>query len=117
MSEEIQNRIDEASSKEKLEAIGRELEPEIELDRRKTMDVLRAELHAHLDEHSNEASEPEPGKADDKGEPEPDEPVAAPLSDKPARPKYKGRLIQNTRTGAFFPYTAALAKKRHMREV
>ena len=120
MSEEIRTRIDEAGNKEKLEAIGRELEPPVELDRRKTMDILRAELHAHLDEYgqdeagdtgvSDEAGSDEAGDA---GDPEPAQ-EPEPTAD---TPKYKGRLLQNTRTKRLFPYTAALAAKRNMREV
>jgi len=122
MSEEIRNRIDEAGNKEKLEAIGRELTPPLELDRRKNMDILRAELHAHLDEHEGE---PEPQEAgDEQGgdttEPDPAataEPGEAGPSDHDSDLKYQGRLLQNTRTKVFYPYTAALAKKRNMREV
>ena len=132
MSEEIRTRIDKAGSKEKLEAIGRELDPAVELDRRKSMDILRAELHAHLDEHgdieagdadagmSDEAGEPDEGATDPEPTPEPDEGATDPEptpEPAPEAPKYEGKLLQNTRTKRFYPYTAALAKKRNMREV
>lgn len=119
MSEEIRTRIDKAGSKEKLEAIGRELDPAVELDRRKSMDILRAELHAHLDEHGDiEAGDADAGMSDEAGEPDEGatdpEPTPEPA---PEAPKYEGKLLQNTRTKRFYPYTAALAKKRNMREV
>ena len=129
MSEQIRERIDNASNKDELESIGRELEPAIELDRRKNMDVLRAELHAHQDEHGEPASpdagqdpaQTDPQSQDQAQDPEESQTPAQPQEPAPStggRPKnYKGRLLQNMKTGACFPWTAQLAAKRNMREV
>lgn len=118
MSEQIRNRIDDAGNKEMLETIGREMEPSIELDRRKNMEVLRAELHAHLDEQQDTDSGQETADVK-KTEPKQEKPDKTQKTEpKGVRPKgYEGRLLQNMTTGAVFPWTAALAKKRNMREV
>lgn len=129
MSELIRERIDSAKDKDQLEAIGRELEPAVELDRRKNMDVLRAELHAHLDEHGDQGvpgddtQDPEAADAQGDNQQNSDTQGSAQTEQTQAagtgvrRKRYNGRLLQNMNTGVFFPWTAALAKKRNMREV
>ena len=153
MTEEIRKKIDAARTKEQLEEIGRDLDTPIELDRRKNMDILQAELHAHLDqleegEDQTPVQDPEQQAQDDgdtqeqsredaqanrqesdrngkdtkrsgkrlrKGEQ--DGAKTQNVTSHARRPDYEGRMLQNSVTKVFFPYTAALAKKRNMREV
>ncbi|WP_288365633.1 hypothetical protein [uncultured Marinobacter sp.] len=153
MTEEIREKIDAARTKEQLEEIGRNLEPMIELDRRKNMNILQAELHAHLDqiEEAEEGQEPNQVDQGDESEAQEDQgdgdtqaetlntnrngkeqtkrsgkrkrksdsqrAETQNVTSHVRKPEYEGRLLQNTKTKVFFPYTAALAKKRHMREV
>jgi len=135
MSEEIREKIEAARTKEQLEEIGRNLSTPIELDRRKNMDILQAELHGHLDQiesgtdqtqgagaTGDDGSAPEQGDDQEvvaknlRPDPEP-EPETQTVTSHSNRTNYKGRLLQNTKTKVFFPWTAALAAKRNMREV
>lgn len=97
-------RIEGARTKDELEAIGRELG--VELDKRKTMPVLREELLALVER-------------DGEGEGGDAEPNTNPPQEEPQEPAkgYAGKLVQNTRNGRILPWTAALAGKKHIKEL
>lgn len=98
--------IEDAETKGELEAIGKK-HLGTDVDKRKGIETIRAEL----EELAAEGAREEPQAAEPAAEAKP-EPA-------PAKPKGKGetRLLKNTKNGRVVPYTAALAKVRHMKEV
>lgn len=106
----------------------------VDLDASKTAAVLAEELLAVIEERG----EPEAGETDNAQEPstetqttadkapepakespeknDPEEPPEPESEPKKAKP-YKGKMLKNMRNGRMFPWTAALAKSRNMKEV
>lgn len=100
------HKLEKARTKDELEGLGIE-HLSVDIDKRKTKDVLRAELIALAEEQGFAASEPEP--APESAPPE--QPVAG------GTPAPKGRMARNKKTGRVMPWTAAMAKYSHMEEV
>lgn len=96
------------SDKQGLVKLGAE-ELGVDLDASKTSAILAEELLAAIEERG--------GNGPDEGSPHEDPPSApAKTASKKAR-RYTGKMLENTRNGRVFPWTAALAKSRHMKEV
>ncbi|MBY6209085.1 MULTISPECIES: hypothetical protein [Halomonas] len=100
--------IEDAETKDELEAIGKE-HLGTDVDKRKGIETIRAAL----EELAVESADEEPQAAEPAAEAKP-EPATAPV-----KPKGKGetRLLKNTKNGRVVAYTAALAKVKHMKEV
>lgn len=104
------HKLEKARTKDDLEALGIE-HLNVDVDKRKTKEVLRAELIGLAEEQgyaAAEDSEPEPAKAE---APEP-----APTQPEAPAPRTT-RMARNIKTGRIMPWTAAMAKFSHMEEV
>lgn len=132
--------IEDAETKDQLEAIGKQSPLSVDVDKRKGVETIRAELMEMAEEAAasesgekgGDENQVEPaqeglsqnhgeGEAADSdggtatGEPGTADEHSAP---KPAsKRQYSGRLLKNRKTGRLFPWTAQLAKKREMQEV
>lgn len=132
----IIQQIEEAETKDQLEAIGIE-HLGVNADKRKGVETIRAELselaeaqesdtageevepQEHADQQAEQVGQAEQAKA---GTPAPEAKPAEPEKPAPdpkpeAKPAYKGRLLKHRKTGRLLPWTAQLAKKRDMQEV
>lgn len=107
-------KIEDAETKDQLEALGKEIG--VEVNKRQGVETVRAELMEIAEAQAS----------DDTGETDPKTHADAQLAkveqgdkDAPAAAEtgYKGRLLKHRKNGRLFPWTAALAKKRDMQEV
>jgi len=130
MSENIVDRINAAKTKDDLEEIGKELE--VDVDKRKGLETIRAGLLLQVDvdengddENPKAEAEQEAAKAKPPNQPEPVKTEATHEDQfKPRetteqlREKSQGkRMLENTKNGRVFGWTAQLAKLKHMKEV
>ncbi|MDQ7731618.1 hypothetical protein QT231_02840 [Halomonas sp. SpR1] len=109
MSKTLIEQIEAAESKDDLEPLGTKLG--VEINKRQGVETIRAELLeaaemlAEKGVTTSEELEPDAGDHAANNAPEPE------------KPKYKGRMLQHMKNGRTFPWTAALAKSRYMKEV
>lgn len=103
--------IEKAKTKDELEALGVE-QLGVDVDKRKTKEVLRAELLALAEDANGPTEAASPEASDDTAATDP-EPKSAPAEVS----AYKGRLMRHKVTGVVFPYTAAMAKNKNLEEV
>lgn len=100
------DQIEAAETKDDLEPLGIKLG--IEINKRQGVETIRAELLEAAETLAEQgvtlAEELEPGA---------DQPKVS----EPEKPTYKGRMLQHTKNGRTFPWTAALAKNRYMKEL
>ncbi|MGK0546339.1 hypothetical protein ACSEE7_12630 [Halomonas cupida] len=113
--------IEDAESKDELEAIGKE-HLGADVDKRKGIETIRAALEEMaVEKEAGESGNSQPIEQAAGSDPEPEpEPAPTPASaSASAAPKSKGdtRLLKNTKNGRVVVYTAALAKVKHMKEV
>ena len=114
---EIIGLIESATSKKALEALGVK-HFGVDVDKRKNIDVIRAELLGLADEKFGviESAEPEVKETteqvskeeDPKPEPKANVPMAEPAKQRTMR------MGRNKKTGRLMPWTAAMAKMDHM---
>lgn len=109
MSKTLIEQLEAAEDKDTLEALGIE-HLGVNADKRKGIETIRAELMelAEAQAEGGDAATTEPQAA---SQPEP-------KPEKPAEPEaYRGRMLKHTKNGRLFPWTAALAKSRYLKEV
>ena len=94
--------LEGAKTKDELEDLGIE-HLGVDIDKRKSKEVMRAELLAEAESQAEAAGLSDP-KLPEELAPEPQ-----------ANPK--GRMARNKTTGRIMPWTAAMAKYSHMEEV
>jgi len=115
MSKSLIEHLEAAETKDQLEALAKEMG--VEINKRQGIETIRADLIEAAEERDsqNEAVEAKSGDAEAPKaatvEPDP-EPKAAEES-----PGYQGRMLKHTKNGRLFPWTAALAKSRYLKEV
>jgi hypothetical protein len=95
---ELIHKIKKARSKDDLEELGIE-HLGVDVDKRKTKEVLQAELINEAEDQAGPETKIHPGK------------MTPPTS----MPKV--RMARNIKTGRVMPWTAAIAKYSHMEEV
>lgn len=109
MSKTLIEQIEAAESKDGLEPLGNKLG--IEINKRQGVETIRAELleaaETLAEQGVTTSDELEPSNGDEQDV----TPKAA------EKPKYQGRMLKHTKNGRTFPWTAALAKSRYMKEV
>lgn len=107
MTKSLIEQIEEAVTKDDFDPIATQLN--VEINKRQGVETIRAELleaaEALAEQGVTTSGELGPGEGQTET-PEADE-----------KPKYKGRMLQHIKNGRTFPWTAALAKSRHMKEV
>ncbi|WP_339934583.1 hypothetical protein [Vreelandella glaciei] len=109
MSKTLIEQIEEAVTKEDFEPIAKQLS--VEINKRQGVETIRAELLetaetlAEQGVTSSEELDPDAGDSDLENVPAPE------------KPKYRGRMLKHIKNGRTFPWTAALAKSRYMKEV
>ncbi|MBS3668031.1 hypothetical protein [Vreelandella boliviensis] len=109
MSKTLIEQIEEAVTKEDFEPIAKQLN--VEINKRQGVETIRAELLeaaetlAEKGVTSSEELYPDAGGYDLENVPAPE------------KPKYEGRMLKHIKNGRTFPWTAALAKSRNMKEV
>lgn len=107
MSKTLIDQIEAAESKDDLEPLGTQLG--IEINKRQGVETIRAELleaaEGLAEKGVTTSGELEPSDGD--------------VGDEQAaeQPKYQGRMLQHMKNGRTFPWTAALAKNRYMKEL
>jgi hypothetical protein len=94
--------LEGAKTKDELEDLGIE-HLGVDIDKRKSKEVMRAELLAEAEDRAESA-----GLSD----PKPPEELPPELQKVP-----KGRMARNKTTGRIMPWTASMAKFSHMEEV
>lgn len=110
--------IEDAETKDQLEAIGKQPPLGVDVDKRKGVETIRAELLELAEAQENDTT----------GETDPETHAAAQVAqaeqqtakggdEGEAESGYKGRMLKHRKTGRLFPWTAQLAKKREMQEV
>ena len=103
------HKLEKARTKDDLEALGIE-HLNIDVDKRKTKEVLRAELIGLAEERG--------WKTSGSGEtPESDVTAPQPKPEAPAPAQRTTRMARNTKTGRIMQWTAAMAKMSHMEEI
>lgn len=127
--------IEDAETKDQLEAIGKQSPLSVDVDKRKGVETIRAELMEMAEEAAasesgekggdeNQGNPAQEGLSQNHGEGDDGTATGEPgTADEHSAPKpaskrqYSGRLLKNRKTGRLFPWTAQLAKKRDMQEV
>lgn len=108
MTKTLIEQIEEAVTKDDFDPIAQQLN--VEINKRQGVETIRAELleaaEALAEKGVTNASE-----LGGDGETSPESEPA------PEKTKYKGRMLKHTKNGRVFPWTAALAKNRYMKEV
>lgn len=108
------HKIEKARTKDDLEALGIE-HLNIDVDKRKAKEVLRAELLGEAELRLPSES-PGSGMANPHPTPEPTPEPAKSEPEQPA-PKLDMKMGRNRKTGRVMPWTAAMVKMPHMEEV
>ncbi|MBT2772923.1 hypothetical protein J7J47_11885 [Halomonas sp. ISL-60] len=109
MSKTLIEQIEEAVTKDDFEPLAAQLN--VEINKRQGVETIRAELLeaaeglAEKGVTTSSELDPDAGDPDASNEPAPE------------KPKYQGRMLKHIKNGRTFPWTAALAKSRHMKEV
>lgn len=107
MTKSLIEQIEEAVTKEDLEPLAEQLG--VEINKRQGVETIRAEL-LEAAEALAEKGVTTSGELD-QGEGQTEAPEAE------EKPKYQGRMLKHTENGRTFPWTAALAKSRYLKEV
>lgn len=109
MSKTLIEQIEDAVTKDDLEPLAGKLG--VEINKRQGVETIRAELIeaaealAEQGVTSSEELDPDAGGYNLENVPAPE------------KPKYEGRMLKHIKNGRTFPWTAALAKSRNMKEV
>lgn len=118
MTKSLIEHLEAAETKDQLEALAKEMG--VEINKRQGVETIRAELVelAEATAQPGEASKADakPGQAK-AAKVEPDETTKAEPDEAAESPGYRGRLLKHTKNGRLFPWTAALAKSRYLKEV
>lgn len=133
---ELIHKLEKARTKDDIEALGKE-HLGIDVDKRKTKDVLRAELlgeaEARAATEENQAPSPDEGQdsaadqtpdnapaatdEDSISDPEPAPEATPPEANAPNPEQAKAKMGRNRKTGRVMPWTAAMSKMSHMEEM
>lgn len=107
MTKTLIEKIEEAVTKDDFDPIAKQLN--VEINKRQGVETIRAELleaaETLAEKGVTTSGELGPGEGQ----------AEAPEAEE--KPKYKGRMLQHIKNGRTFPWTAALAESRHMKEV
>jgi len=120
-TDELIHKMEKARTKDDLEALGIE-HLGVDVDKRKTKEVLRAELIGKAESRvdsaapqpQEELTEPAPSQEPSQA-PEPAEPTPAPSAPTPSG--YAGRRGRNLKTGRIMAWSSAMASMPHMEEL
>lgn len=107
MSQTLIDQIEAAETKDDFDPLAKQLK--VEINKRQGIETIRAELLEAAETLAEQGI-----TSAEEIEPSAEQPEA---SDKPEKPAYKGRMLKHTKNGRTFPWTAALAKNRYMKEV
>ncbi|WP_428398303.1 hypothetical protein [Marinobacter salarius] len=139
---ELIHKLEKARTKDDIEALGKE-HLDIDVDKRKNKEILRAELLGEAearaaaegeqtpspdesqDAAADQGPENEPASADEESGSDPEAapevtpgPSAEPPKDsEPEAERSRVKMGRNRKTGRVMPWTAAMAKMRHMEEM
>ena len=110
MTKSLIEQIEDAVTKDDLELLAEKLG--VEINKRQGVETIRAELleaaEALAEKGVTTSGELEPREGQTEA------PEGAEAAEKP---KYQGRMLKHIKNGRTFPWTAALAKSRYMKEV
>ncbi len=113
--------IEDAETKDQLEALGKE-QLGIEVNKRQGVETIRAELLELAEEQAAQegVAQEAPSATDEEqqgGDQDEERPTQQAAQEAPRKDAYRGRLLKHRKSGRLFPWTAQLAKKRDMQEV
>lgn len=107
MTKTLIEQIEEAVTKKDFDPIATQLN--VEINKRQGVETIRAELleaaETLAEKGVTTSGELDPGEGQ----------TEAPEAEE--KPEYRGRMLQHIKNKRTFPWTAALAKSRHMKEV
>ena len=109
MSKTLIEQIEDAVTKDDFEPLAAQLN--VEINKRQGVETIRAELLEAAEALAEKGVTTSEELGPDAGD------HAANKAPEPEKPKYKGRMLQHIKNGRTFPWTAALAKNRYMKEV
>ena len=108
MSQTLIEQLEAVEDKDTLEALGVK-HLDVNADKRKGIETIRAELLELAEAKA----------AEEGGTQTTTESAPQPATEEPPEPdgEYRGRMLKHIKNGRLFPWTAALAKSRYLKEV